>query len=275
VTQKNNADLPLARRYGPRAVIAGASEGIGAVLADRLAGAGLDLVLIARNEARLRAVAADVEARHGRDVRVLPLDLTDPGMHQAVAESCRDLEIGLLVYAAGSVNRTLDFTDDPYQASLRQVELNCVGPMGLARALGPAMLARGRGGIVTLASMAALAGAAQIAVYSAVKAFQVNFGEGLWAEMSPRGVDVCTAVLGQTWTPALERQGIAYDPETDMLAEDVADEIIANIGNGPTYVVGARNQAIAGQVWPDRRMLVQMIGAHTSAHAARTSTTPS
>jgi hypothetical protein len=93
--------------------------------------------------------------------------------------------------------------------------------------------------------------------------------------MSPRGVDVCTAVLGQTWTPALERQGIAYDPETDMLAEDVADEIIANIGNGPTYVVGARNQAIAGQVWPDRRMLVQMIGAHTSAHAARTSTTPS
>jgi short-subunit dehydrogenase len=275
VTQKNNADLPLARRYGPRAVIAGASEGIGAVLADRLAGAGLDLVLIARNEARLRAVAADVEARHGRDVRVLPLDLTDPGMHQAVAESCRDLEIGLLVYAAGSVNRTLDFTDDPYQASLRQVELNCVGPMGLARALGPAMLARGRGGIVTLASMAALAGAAQIAVYSAVKAFQVNFGEGLWAEMSPRGVDVCTAVLGQTWTPALERQGIAYDPETDMLAEHVADEIIANIANGPTYVVGARNQAIAAQVWPDRRMLVQMIGAHTSAHAARTSATPS
>ena len=145
----------------------------------------------------------------------------------------------------------------------------------LARALGPAMLARGRGGIVTVASMAALAGAARIAVYSAVKAFQVNFGEGLWAEMSPRGVDVCTAVLGQTWTPALERQGIAYDPETDMLAEDVADEIIANIGNGPTYVVGARNQAIAGQVWPDRRVLVQMIGAHTSAHAARTSAAPS
>jgi len=275
VTQKSNADLPLARRYGPRAVIAGASEGIGAVLADRLAGAGLDLVLIARSEARLRAVAADVEARHGRDVRVLPLDLTDPGMHQAVAESCRDLEIGLLIYAAGSVNRTLDFTDDPYQASLRQVELNCVGPLGLARAFGPAMLARGRGGIVMVASMAALAGAARIAVYSAVKAFQVNFGEGLWAEMSPRGVDVCTAVLGQTWTPALERQGIAYDPETDMLAEDVADEIIANIANGPTYVVGARNQAIAGQVWPDRRMLVQMIGAHTSAHAARTSTAPS
>jgi short-subunit dehydrogenase len=263
--------MQLAGRYGPRAVIAGASEGIGEALAHRLAGAGLDLVLIARSEARLRAVAADVGARHGRDVRVLPLDLTDPGMHRAVAESCRGLEVGLMVYAAGSVNRTLDFAEDPYEASLRQVELNCIGPMGLARALSPAMLARGRGGIVMLASMAALAGAAQIAVYSAVKAFQVNFGEGLWAEMSPRGIDVCTAVLGQTWTPALERTGAAYDPGTDMLAGDVADEVIANIANGPTYVVGARNQAIAARVWPDRRALVEMIGAHTSAHAARTS----
>jgi hypothetical protein len=104
---------------------------------------------------------------------------------------------------------------------------------------------------------------------------EFNFGEGLWAEMSPRGVDVCTAVLGQTWTPALERTGVTYDPETDMLAGDVADEIIANIANGPTYVVGVRNQAIAARVWPDRRTLVQMIGAHTSAHAARTSATPS
>jgi short-subunit dehydrogenase len=172
------------------------------------------------------------------------------------------------------VNRTLDFVDDPYEASLRQVELNCTAPLSLARAFGPAMLSRGRGGIVMVASLAALAGAAQIAVYSAVKAFQVNFGEGMWAEMAPRGVDVCTAVLGQVWTPALERQGIAYDPETDMLADDVAREIIASIANGPTCVVGAKNQAIAARVWPDRRSLVQMIGAHTSAHAARTSATP-
>jgi hypothetical protein len=91
----------------------------------------------------------------------------------------------------------------------------------------------------------------------------------------PHGVDVCTAVLGQTWTPALERTGVTYDPETDVLAEDVADEIIANIANGPTHVVRARNQAIAARVWPDRRTLVQMIGAHTSAHAARTSATHS
>jgi len=271
----HDAEMRLADRYGPRAVIAGGSEGLGEALAHRLAGAGIDLVLIARGEARLRAVAADVEARHGRDVRVLPLDLTDPGMHRAVAESCRDVEVGLVVYAARSVNRTPDFTDDPYEASLRQVELNCIGPMSLARALGPAMLDRGRGGIVMVASLAALAGAAQIAVYSAVKAFQVNFGEGLWAEMSPRGVDVCTAVLGQTWTPALERQGMTYDPKTDMLAGDAADEIIANIGNGPTYVVGARNRAIAARVWPDRRTLVQMIGAHTRAHAARASAAPS
>jgi uncharacterized protein len=263
----------LAVRYGPWAVIAGASEGIGEALAHRLGAAGIDLVLIARHEPRLRAVAADISTRHGRDVRVLRLDLTAPGMHQAAADACHDIEVGLLVYAAGSVNRQLDFVDDPYEASLRQVELNCTGPLGLARAFSPAMLSRGRGGIVMAASMAALAGAAQVAVYSAVKAFQVNFGEGMWAEMAPRGVDVCTAVLGQVWTPAMERQGISYDPATDMTAGDVADEIIANIANGPTYVVGARNQAIAANVWPDRRSLVQMIGAHAKAHADRAGAT--
>lgn len=259
-----------ADRYGPWAVIAGASEGIGAALADRLAEGGSDLLLLARNESRLRAVAAGVEARHGREVRVLPVDLTQPDAYGTVAGFCRDLEVGLVIYAAGSVNRTVDFADDPYEASLRQVQLNCLGPVGLARTFGPAMSARGRGGIVMLSSMAALAGAARIAVYSGVKAFQVNFGEGLWAELAARGVDVCTAVLGQTWSPAAQRQGVAYDPETDMLVEDVADEIIAHIADGPTYVVGARNQAIAAQVWPDRRRLVEMIGAHTSAHAART-----
>jgi uncharacterized protein len=264
-----DAEERLAVQYGPWAVIAGASEGIGEALAYRLAGAGIDLVLIARNESRLRGVAAGIKAQHGRDVRVLPIDLTGPDMSKDVADACRGLEVGLLIYAAGSVNRTLDFVDDSYEASLRQVELNCVGPLALARAFSPAMLSRGRGGIVMAASLAALAGAAQIAVYSAVKAFQVNLGEGLWAEMAPRGVDVCTAVLGQVWTPAMERQGIAYDPGTDMLAGDVADEIIDNIANGPTYVVGARNQAIAAHVWPDRRKIVEMIGTHTNAHSAR------
>src|ERR1700761_854746 len=204
---RSNAVTPepndhLAVGYGPWAVIAGASEGIGEALAHRLAAGGIDLALIARSEARLGAVAADIRTSHGRDVRVLPFDLTVPGMHQAGADACRDIEVGLLIYAAGSVNRQLDFVDDPYEASLRQVELNCVGPLGLARAFSPAMLSRGRGGIVMTSSLAALAGAAQVAVYSAVKAFQVNLGEGMWAEMAPRGVDVCTAVLGQVWTPA-------------------------------------------------------------------------
>jgi predicted TIM-barrel enzyme len=93
------------------------------------------------------------------------------------------------------------------------------------------------------------------------------------AEMSPHGVDVCMAVLGQTWTPALERTGVTYDPETDMLAEDVADGIIANIANGPTYVVGARNQAIAARmarppdVGPDDRRTHQRPRGPHERHA--------
>jgi short-subunit dehydrogenase len=269
---EENAAAPgtTVARYGPWALIAGASEGVGEALAHRLAAAGLNLVLIARNETRLQEVAADIRTEHGREVRDLAVDLTDANLAESVTAACSDLDVGLLLYVAGGVNRTVDFVDDPYAASLRQIELNCIAPLALARAFSPAMLDRGRGGIVMVSSLAALAGAAQIAVFSGVKAFQVNLGEGMWAEMAPQGVDVCTAVLGQTWTPAMERTGVTYDPETDMLALEVADAIIANIANGPTYVVGARNQAIAANVWPDRRKTVEMISAFTSAHTART-----
>ena len=95
------------------------------------------------------------------------------------------------------------------------------------------MRERGRGGIVLVASLACLAGSATLAVYSAVKAFQHNFAEGLWAEFRPHGVDVCCTPLGMTYTPAFQRMGIEYDPAAHMLSEDVAREIIENIGNGP------------------------------------------
>ena len=105
------------------------------------------------------------------------------------------------------------------------------------------MSERGRGGIVFVGSLACLAGSSLLAVYSAVKAFNVNFAEGLWAELRPHGVDVCCTPLGMTYTEALRGWVYAYDPETVMLSEDVAREIIENIGNGPTYLVGESNRS--------------------------------
>jgi short-subunit dehydrogenase len=135
------------------------------------------------------------------------------------------------------------------------------------------MRERGRGGIVLVGSLACLSGASLLAVYSAVKAFNVNFAEGLWAELRPHGVDVCCTPLGQTYTEAFQRLGVPYDPDTMMLSDDVAREIIANIGNGPTYPVGESNRTMASMVWTvDRRTLVEMTSAASIDFAAKQGT---
>jgi len=258
------------RKYGSWALIAGASEGVGASLADRLAARGLDLVLIARNGPLLERVAQEARDRHGVEVRPVVLDLTSADMVSRLAEATDGLEVGLVVYNAGAANRTTTFLEDSLEDSLRQVKLACVGPVALARHFAPPMVDRGRGGIVLIGSLACLSGAARLAVYSAVKAFNVNLAEGLWAELRPHGVDVCCAPLGTTYTEALRRMGVAYDAQRDMLPDDVAREIIENIGNGPTYVVGEANRAMASQVWTiDRRVLVEMTSAASADFATQ------
>jgi uncharacterized protein len=257
-----------AHRYGPWALIGGASEGVGACLADQLAERGLNIVLLARNSALLDQVAAGVRDRHGVQTRTLVADLTAPDIDARVAEATEDLEIGLLVYNAGAANRTVTFLEMDLDYSLSQIKLACMGPAILVKRFAPAMVERGRGGIVLVGSLACLAGSATIAIYSAVKAFDHNFAEALWAELSPHGVDVICTPLGRTWTEASERLGVTYDPNIDMASSDAAREIIENIGNGPVFVVGEMNRLAADHVWNiDRRGLVEMLSA-ASRHFA-------
>jgi short-subunit dehydrogenase len=260
-------DVDFASKYGPWAVIGGASEGVGASLADQLAARGLNLVLIARNHALLEELSSKVRARHGVEVRPLVLDLTDPLVGAKVASATDGLEVGLVIYNAGGANRTVEFLEDSFEQSLKQIKLACIGPLALARHFAPGMRERKRGGIVLVGSLACLAGAATLAVYSAVKAFNVNFAEGLWAELSPRGVDVVCTPLGKTDTEAMQRMGVGPDEQT-MTAIDVAAEIIDNIGSGPVYVVGEANRAVASYIWTvDRRAVVEMMSA-ASTHFA-------
>jgi short-subunit dehydrogenase len=262
----------FANKYGRWVVIAGASEGIGASLADQLAARGLDLVLIARNDVLLDEVAARARDQHGVQTRVVVQDLTDPDASAQVADATDGLDVGLLIYNAGASDRTTAFLENEVDYSLKQIKLDCVGPITLAHHFGIAMRERGRGGIVLVGSLACLAGSATLAVYSAVKAFQHNFAEGLWSELRPYGVDVCCTPLGMTYTPAFQRMGIEYDPAAHMLSEDVAREIIENIGNGPVHVVGENNRAAASAIWTiDRRTLVEMMSVASTEFANRTS----
>jgi short-subunit dehydrogenase len=226
-----------AAQYGPWAVIAGASEGVGEAFAHQLADAGINLVLIARNEQALDRVAEAVRAQNGVEVRVLSLDLTSPDMLALVRAATDDLEVGLVVYNAGASHGMGRFLDAPMEASLQLVRLNAVGQVSLAHHFGRGMAARGRGGILLIGSLAGNAGAATIVPYAAAKAFTQILAEGLWSELKPHGVDVLCVVLGATDTPARARLGMKDDPGQIVSSpEDVARESLAAIADGPVLV---------------------------------------
>ena len=129
----------FAQKYGRWAVIAGASEGIGASLADQLAARGLDLVLIARNGPLLDEVAARAPDAHGVQTRVVVQDLTAPEVGTKVADATDGLHVGLLVYNAGASDRTAAYLDNELDYSLKQIKLDCIGPTALAHHFGTAM----------------------------------------------------------------------------------------------------------------------------------------
>jgi len=194
----------FAHRYGPAALVAGASLGIGAAFARELAGAGLHLVLVSRRALPVEELAEELRAAHGVDVRTLACDLGDEAAVEAIVGACRGLAIGLLVYNAAdsSVGR---FLDTPIEDHLRTVHVNARGPVLLAHAFGGPMAARGRGGIVLMSSLAAFHGTPLVASYAATKAFNLVLAEGLWSELGERGVDVLACCAGATLTPGYER----------------------------------------------------------------------
>jgi hypothetical protein len=179
----------FASRYGPCALVAGASEGIGRSFARELAAAGLHLVLVARRAPPLDALGNELRDAHGIDVRTVACDLAEAGAAETIAGACRGLEIGLLVYnaAASSVGR---FLDTPLDTHLRAIHVNARGPVLLAHAFAGPMAERGRGGIVLMSSLTAFQGTPLVSTYGATKAFNLILAEGLWSELAEHGVDV-------------------------------------------------------------------------------------
>jgi len=241
----------FSQRYGRVAIVAGASEGVGACAAEEIAARGVDLLLTARNATALDETAAGICARHDVDVRTLPLDLTVPDAIDQILAAVEGLEVGLLLYCPGAVHNSQYFLDQPLALPMRMITLNCTVPVALVHALGPAMRERGRGGIVLVGSLGCFVGSPRTVAYSAAKAFQVTMAEGLWAELHDAGVDVLSAVIGSTTTPARARTlGVGVDEALDMSSEDVAREIIENIGNGPSRVISKLTSGIGPLVEP-------------------------
>ena len=197
-------------KYGPWAVIAGGSEGVGASFASQLADAGINLVLLARKSGPLEETAAAVRAK-GVEARTVSVDLTAPGALDRIRAVTDDLEVGLLVYNAGSNTYGHEFVASDPVGVQGVIDLNITAQLELVRHFGVTMRDRRQGGILLVGSMQGYLGAAQIGVYAAAKAFGRIFAEGLWLELREYGVDVLELVLGATRTPAMERAGLNFD----------------------------------------------------------------
>lgn len=182
-------------RYGPWAVVTGASAGIGEALARELAANGIHLVLVARREDRLRALAASL----GVQTRILALDLGDPEAVLEVERATRDLDVGLVAHAAG-FGLGGAFVDGSLQRHVELLDVNVRGSLILAHAFAPRLVGRGRGGLVLFGSILGFTGAPFQADYAASKAWVLAFGEGLQVELAPRGVDVLVLAPGPTNT---------------------------------------------------------------------------
>jgi uncharacterized protein len=244
--------VDFAEKYGPWALVAGASDGVGAAFAESLAARGLNVVLLARRQAVLDEVAAEINTRHGIETRTLAVDLASPGAAGTVAEATADLMIGFVVYCAGADPDFTPFLSNSIEAAEAMVYRNCLVPMRLCHHFAPAMVERGSGGIVIFGSGAGFVGGPNMVAYGASKAFDMVFAEALWSELHDKGVDVIGLILGKTDTPALrklehQRGQLASEDEAPPDAAAVDDVIaaaFANLSNGPTVLVGEQMRGI-------------------------------
>ena len=230
------------RKYGPWALVAGASMGIGEAFSRQLAARGLNLILAARRPAPLEGLAAELR-NQGVEVRVVPLDLGRAELLEELRPEIAGLEIGLLVYNA-ALSHIGEFFDSDLSTKLQTIDVNCRGPLMLVSELAPAMIERKRGGIILVSSASGFQGAAMISTYAASKAFNTVLGEGLWEELRHHGVDVLSFIAGATRTPNFERQTPKEKQAGSfpMLPEAVAKQALGSLGKGPTDIAGRLNK---------------------------------
>jgi short-subunit dehydrogenase len=223
----------FAQRYGPWAIVAGASEGLGGAFATELARRGLNLVLVARRPEPLAALAATLPIR----TITVAADLsTVDGVAEVIAAAA-DHEVGLVV-ANAAYSPIGSFLRLELAQSYRALDLNCRAPLQFAHRFLPPMVERGRGGFIVMSSMAGLQGSPPITVYAATKAFGAVLAEGLWAELRGTGVDVVACVAGAVATPNLAGAKARRAPGT-LSPQRVVATALRGLGRGPRVVPGA------------------------------------
>lgn len=232
----------LKDKYGPWALVTGASSGIGEQFARLLARSGINLLLVARRAERLEALAKELRRRRGLEVELIVADLAEPDAVDRVVAAVGDRDLGLLVSNAGFGLKG-DFAGTARARIEAMFNVNARAPMLLAHALLPRLRARGRGGIVFTGSVEGEAPYPFSAAYAATKAFVHSLGMGLHGELAGSGVDVLVLAPGATDTDAITLQGFKRELMPNLMAPaEVAKQALRQLGEAPLHVPGPENR---------------------------------
>lgn len=222
-------------KYGPWALITGASDGIGQAIARRAAADGFSVILAARNETKLRALADELDNNHGVQTHIVPVDLSHTTGASTLLDAIGTRDVGLAVLAAGfGTNGPL--ADSPLADEVEMIAVNVTAVAQLARAFAHRMGEQKRGGIVLFGSILGWQGVPGQANYAATKAYVQSLAEGLHGELKPKGVDVLSVAPGPVHTGFAARAGMTM--KSAATPDEVAGAAWSALGHRVTVVPG-------------------------------------
>jgi short-subunit dehydrogenase len=259
--------MNLKQKYGNTAMVAGASEGIGAAFSICLASEGMDLVLIARRLAPLQQFAHSLESQYKVNVTCMACDLSDTDAALKIEETLNGREINIFIYNA-ALSYLGPFLDNSAENHLQAARVNMLTPLNLVHFFGGKMVDKRKGAIVLMTSLAGLQGSGYLSVYASTKAFNRILAESLWYEWKNSGVDVIACCAGATATPGYkntnpEKSGF-FAPRV-LEPEEVAKECLRMLGSKPSFITGRANRVasfIMQKILP-RKMAVNIMGDTT------------
>ncbi|MEH6535031.1 MAG: SDR family NAD(P)-dependent oxidoreductase [Psychroserpens sp.] len=228
------------KKYGSWALVTGASSGIGKEYATHIASQGLNIVLVARNEKKLRSIEKELISIYQVNVEVIVADLTIEADIETLFKKTNDLEIGLLVNNAGREDSN-HFIKIPVKQHLGTIDLNIKTPLVLTHHFGVKMIERKKGGIINMSSIVAFQGVPYIANYAGTKAFNLIFSEGIASEFKKYNIDVLAVTPGFTKTNLAKVYDFTGTPFKPLEPGFVAKKALKYLGRKRLCIPGFIN----------------------------------
>lgn len=251
-------------KYGPWALVTGASAGLGAVFAHQLAERGLNVVLVARRKEKLDSLATELQQKYKIETLTISADLSKTDFLNKVTKQTNKLEIGLLINNAG-FGISGRFLENSIDQELAMLRVNCEAPLLLTHHYGNEMKKRKKGGIIFLGSLLGYNGVPFMSHYAATKGFNVMLGEALWRESRRDGIDVLSLSPGATISEFADTAGM--NTALAMRPEPVVRAGLNTLGKRPTIIAGLRNKFMYYSMLPlTRRIKAFILGSVMSSY---------